>query len=279
VRIRGRAACLAVVAVLVAATPAAADYVALGDSYAAGPLIPLQLAPYGCLKSSNNYAHLAAPKLGQPAFRDVTCSGAETEDMTAPQGVTPGPNPPQFDALDADTKIVTFNIGGNDIGFTGIAENCLSTSPIGTYCKGDYVHDGRDEISERIAATAPKVAAVIQGIRARAPQARIFAVNYAAIFPEHGSLGCWPQLPVADGDIAYLREKQKELNAMIAAQAAANGAGLIDWYGGSIGHDACKPPLIRWVEPLVPANAAAPAHPNLLGMIGAGKLVVAAAGA
>jgi hypothetical protein len=29
----------------------------------------------------------------------------------------------------------------------------------------------------------------------------------------------------------------------------------------------------------VPANAAAPVHPNLLGMIGASKLVVAAAGA
>jgi lysophospholipase L1-like esterase len=277
VRTGGRAACLAVIAALVAATPAAADYVALGDSYAAGPLIPLQIAPYGCLKSSSNYAHLAAPKLGQPAFRDASCSGAETEDMTAPQGVTPGPNPPQFDSLDADTQVVTFNIGGNDIGFTSIAENCLSTSPTGTYCKADYVHDGRDEISDRIAATAPKVAAVIQGIRARAPQARIFAVNYAAIFPERGSLGCWPQLPVADGDIAYLREKQKELNAMIAAQAAANGAGLIDWYRASIGHDACKPPLIRWVEPLVPANAAAPAHPNLFGMIGAAKLVVAAA--
>jgi hypothetical protein len=198
--------------------------------------------------------------------------------MTAPQGVSPGPNPPQFDALDADTQIVTFNIGGNDIGFSSIAEDCVSASPIGTYCKNDYVHDGRDEISERIAATAPKVAAVIQGIHARAPQARVFALNYAAIFPERGFLGCWPQLPVASGDIAYLREKQKELNAMIATEAAANGAGLIDWYAASIGHDACKLPAIRWVEPLVPANAAAPAHPNLLGMIGAAKLVVAAAG-
>jgi hypothetical protein len=262
---------------LLAPAPAAADYVALGDSYTAGPLIPLQIAPFGCLKSNNNYAHLAAPKLGQPAFRDPSCSGAETEDMTAPQGVTPGPNPPQFDALDADTGVVSFTIGGNDIGFTSIAENCLSTTPTGTFCKGDYVQGGRDEISERIAATAPKVAAVIQGIRARSPQARILVLNYAAIFPERGALGCWPQLPVADGDIAYLREKQKELNAMLAAQAAANGARLVDWYRASIGHDACKPPLIRWVEPLVPANAAAPVHPNLLGMIGAAKLVVAAA--
>jgi hypothetical protein len=278
VRIGGRAACLAVIAALVCAAPASADYVALGDSYAAGPLIPLQLKPYGCLKSSNNYAHLAAPALNQPAFRDVSCSGAETEDMTQPQGVTPGPNPPQFDALDADTQIVTFNIGGNDIGFSSIAEDCLSTSPLGSVCKAKYVHDGRDEVSERIAATAPKVAAVIQGIHERSPQARVFAVNYAAIFPEQGWLGCWPQLPVAKDDIDWLRAKQKELNAMIAEQAAANGARLIDWYTASIGHDACKPPAVRWVEPLVPANAAAPVHPNLLGMIGASKLVVAAAG-
>ncbi|MEA2333455.1 MAG: hypothetical protein QOH58_3593 [Thermoleophilaceae bacterium] len=274
---RGAAAWIAALAALIAPAPAAADYVALGDSYTAGPLIPLQIAPFGCLKSNSNYAHLAAPRLGQPAFRDPSCSGATTEDMTAPQDVTPGPNPPQFDALDADTRIVTFTIGGNDIGFTGIAENCVSPVPTGTFCKADYVHDGRDEISERIAATAPKVAAVIRGIRARAPRARIFVLNYAAIFPERGSLGCWPQLPVADGDIAYLREKQKELNAMLATQAVANRARLIDWYRASIGHDACKPPLIRWVEPLAPANAAAPIHPNLLGMIGAANLVAAAA--
>jgi hypothetical protein len=31
------------------------------------------------------------------------------------------------------------------------------------------------------------------------------------------------------------------------------------------------------VEPAVPANAAAPVHPNLLGMIGAASLVEAAA--
>ena len=277
-RIGGTAACLVAIVALMGAAPAAADYVALGDSYAAGPLIPAQIQPFGCLKSSNNYAHLAAPQLHQPAFRDATCSGAETEDMTAPQSVTPGPNPPQFDSLDADTKVVTFNIGGNDIGFTSIAESCLSASPFGSKCKSTYVHDGRDEISERIQATAPKVAAVIQGIHQRAPQARVFAVNYAAIFPERGVLGCWPQLPIAAGDIPYLRDKQKELNAMIAAQAAANGATLIDWYAASVGHDSCKPPGIRWVEPLVPANAAAPVHPNLLGMIGASKLVVAAAG-
>src|SRR4051812_2318594 len=149
-------------------TGAAADsYVALGDSYAAGPVIPLQIQPYGCLKSDHNYAHLAAPQLTPLALRDPSCSGAETDDMTQAQGVSPGPNPPQFNSLGSDTTLVTLQIGGNDIGFSGIAEGCFSTSPNGPSCRGEYVHDGRDEVSERIAETAPKVAAVIQGIHAR----------------------------------------------------------------------------------------------------------------
>jgi hypothetical protein len=73
-----------------------------------------------------------------------------------------------------------------------------------------------------------------------------------------------------------VRAKQKELNEMLADQAAANGAELIDWYTASIGHDACRPPVIRWVEPAVPVNAAAPLHPNLGGMIGASELLTSA---
>jgi GDSL-like Lipase/Acylhydrolase family len=275
---RGIVSVLALV-VLAAPAPAAADYVALGDSYAAGPLIPLQIPPLGCLKSNNNYAHIAQRRMAFAEFRDPSCSGAETEDMTQPQGVTPGPNPPQFDSLSADTELVTINIGGNDIGFSSIAEDCFTFQRTGSPCRDRYVVNGRDEISERIQATAPLVAAVFQGIHDRSPSARVFVLTYAAIFPERGTFGCWPQMPVASGDIAYLREKQKELNAMLVDQAAANGVGVIDWYEASIGHDACKPPLVRWVEPAVPANAAAPVHPNLFGMIGASRLVRAAAAA
>jgi lysophospholipase L1-like esterase len=277
---RGRSLLAVLISMLALAAPAAAapdpDYVSLGDSYAAGPLIPLQVPPFGCLKSNNNYANLTARNLGL-TLKDASCSGAETEDMTSPQGVDPdGPNPPQFDSLTKHTRIVTVQIGGNDIGFSGIAKDCASaTSNEGTPCQDRYVHDGRDEISERIQATAPKVGAVLQGIHARSPKARVFIVNYAAILPDEGP-GCWPQMPVTDGDVPYVRAKEKELNAMIAAQAAANGAELLDWYTASIGRDACKPPVLRWVEPVVPVNAAAPVHPNLGGMIGASELLTAA---
>jgi lysophospholipase L1-like esterase len=273
---RGRALLAVFISMLALAAPAAAkDYVALGDSYAAGPLIPLQIPPFGCLKSNNNYAHLTARRLGL-RLTDPSCSGAETEDMENPQGVSPdGPNPPQFNSLTKKTNVVTIQIGGNDIGFSSIARDCTSTSPEGTPCQDRYVHDGRDEISERIQATAPLVAAVLQGIHARSPKARVLLVNYAAILPDSGP-GCWPQMPITEGDVPYVRAKQKELNAMLAGQAAANTAEVIDWYTASIGRDACQPPVIRWVEPAVPVNAAAPLHPNLGGMLGASELLSAA---
>jgi hypothetical protein len=101
-------------------------------------------------------------------------------------------------------------------------------------------------------------------------------VNYSAIFPHTGN-GCYPQMPVARGDVVYLRAKQVELNAMLAEQAAANGARLVDVYAASVGHSACAAPAVRWVEPYVPANAAAPLHPNLLGMRAMAGMVVTSA--
>ncbi len=262
----------AVCSLSLAAPAAAGTYVALGDSYTAGPAIPLPIKPWGCLKSDHNFAHLAAPRMGLD-LKDPSCSGAETEDMTASQRVWPQPNPPQFDALGPDTRVVTLGIGGNDIGFSSLAQDCFSTSPYGSPCRDQYTAGGSDEISGRIAETAPKVANVIQQIKAKAPAANVHVINYPAILPDSGP-GCYPQIPVADGDVAWLRDKQKELNAMLADQAAANGAGLIDWYTPSIGHDACQPPGIKWVEGPVTMNAAAPVHPNLLGMMAAADLVV-----
>jgi lysophospholipase L1-like esterase len=272
---------IALVASFAAASPVADaqlrahGYVALGDSYTAGPLIPNQsLSPLGCLRSSNDYPAVAARRLGIPAadVRDISCSGADTADMTQPQGVTPGPNPAQFSALRADTAIVTVGIGGNDIGFSGIIEDCATLNPFGRPCRNDYVHDGQDELRNRIQATAPKVGAVVRGIRARSPYARILVVGYPAILPEN-NFGCWPVMPLTFTDVGYLRGIEKALNTMLANQAAINGARFVNTYTPSLGHDACSSPTTRWVEPVVPAAPAAPVHPNQRGMAGVGQIV------
>ena len=271
--------CVVVVGVF---APAAAQarkppqsYVALGDSYTAGPVIPVQQPdPFGCLRSDRNYPHLVASALGIGNFRDASCSGAETEDMTAPQGVSPGPNPPQFDRLEASTELVTLGIGGNDIGFSEIIDNCFASTPSGHPCQDHYVVNGQDELRARIAATAPKVAAVLQGIHQRSPLARVYVVPYLAILPETGP-GCWPQMPIAPDDVPYLRGIEIELNRMLARQARANDARYVDAYTPSIGHDACQLPVNRWVEPAAPTTPAAPVHPNLFGMQGYATAVLA----
>jgi lysophospholipase L1-like esterase len=274
-----RARKLALVVVVLgalAAAPAAGaapNYVSLGDSYTAGPLIPAPLPPLGCLKSDHNYPHLAQPRIGLP-LRDPSCSGAKTDDMTAPQSIDGGSNPPQFDSLSAGTRVVTLGIGGNDIGFTSIGENCASPSPLGHPCQDKYVVNGDDQLADRIAATAPKVAAVLRGIHQRAPAAKVYVVNYLPILPETGR-GCWPQVPIAWADVPYLRGVEKGLNKMIADQARANRATLVDAYTAAIGHDACELPTVRWVEPAVPNAPAAPFHPNLAGMQATANALVA----
>ena len=251
-------------------------YIALGDSYTAGPLIPNNNGePLGCLRSDRNYPRLVAQAYGVGVV-DASCSGAETEDMTQPQGVSPGPNPPQFDRLTADTQVVTVGIGGNDIGFSSIVQDCVAL--LGDFqqpCRDDYVVNGNDEISNRIAATAPLVAGVLDGIHTRSPNAHVYVVGYPAILPETGN-GCWPTMPLTSTDVSYLRAKEKELNAMLAAQAAADGSRYVDVYTPSIGHDACTSSGTRWVEPIVPGNVAASVHPNARGMEGMAAAVKAA---
>jgi hypothetical protein len=274
---RALAVAIATLAIFALAATAAraANYVGLGDSYAAGPLIPNPVLPLGCLKSSSNYAHVAAPGIGL-TLRDASCSGAKTTNMTNPQNVEPdGPNPPQFNSLDASTTVVSLTIGGNDIGFSEVAESCITVNPFSHPCLDKYNPGGVDQLKARIEATAPKVAAVLQGIHTRSPSAKIYVVNYPAIFPETGS-GCWPQMPLGFQDVPYLRATEQRLNSMLATQAAANGATLVNWYGASIGHDACKSTSTRWVEPLVPGTLAAPIHPNKQGMAGGAATLVAA---
>lgn len=200
------------IAVIGVAVPTAAptqqvsSYAALGDSFTAGPLIPNQLNdPIGCLRSDHNYPHLVAAALGVAEFRDASCAGAGTEDMKSAQNVNPGPdNPPQLDRLDAGTQVVTIGVGGNDIGFTEIIENCATADRSGTPCQDHYVDDGGDEISERITATAPKIDDVLDGIRSRSQDARVFVVNYLSILRSRARPQP-PPLPMRTGALAVAR--------------------------------------------------------------------------
>ncbi|MEV8068992.1 SGNH/GDSL hydrolase family protein [Streptomyces sp. NPDC085995] len=272
---RRRAAVGAVIGgcALVAAsvTPAAAHggasgraerYVALGDSYTSGPLIPRQVDA-DCARSDHNYPSIVAARRAAADLRDVSCSGATTEDMWRAQGT----NRPQLDALRRDTDLVTVQIGGNDVGFGSIIATCArlgAQDPAGDPCRRFYGSSGVDELTVTVARTAPKVDRVLRAVRARAPHARVLVVGYPDLLPDDGG-GCFPSVPFAAKDFPYLRDTEKRLNLMLRLVAAVNGARYVDTYGPTRGHDMCEAPADRWIEPLQPASPAAPAHPNARG--------------
>ena len=257
------------------------NYSSLGDSYTAGPLIPNRTgSPAGCARSTHNSPSLVAAAIGAASFRDVSCQGADTTSMKHSESVPLGTNPPEDNALSSSTTLVTLQIGGNDINFINIIINCTTlslTDPFGAPCKKHYTSGGTDKLKAAINATAPKVAADLQGIHADAPNARVLLVGYPVILPNSGN-GCWPVVPIASGDVPYLRGVEQELNAMLATEAAANNATFVDTYTASIGHDVCKGTGVKWVEGLIPTSPAAPFHPNALGEKSMAQQVLAALG-
>lgn len=246
-----------------AALVAGGRYVAMGDSFTAGPMIPRQHGkPFACLRSDHNYPSLLARALKAGEFADVSCTAATIADLFRPQHVLFSENPAQLGAVTPDTALVTVGIGGNDVGFSKTFYTCAGlslTAPKGAPC---MKHFGTT-LTDRVAAAAPRIATVISTIHARAPHAVVVVVGYLRILPS--DTGCWPSVPAAAGDVPYLDRVERSLNHMLAEEAQRGGALFVDDYRGSAGHDMCSR-THRWVEPILISHAAAPIHPNATGM-------------
>ncbi len=125
-------------------------YVALGDSYSAGPLIPVTDVADGCFRSDHNYPSLVAKAL-HAKLTDRTCSGAETKAFTTAQyaGV-----PPQQTALTKATSVVTVGLGGNDEQvFRTLTAKCptlRASDPTGSPCEKALAVGGADQLLQAL---------------------------------------------------------------------------------------------------------------------------------
>jgi lysophospholipase L1-like esterase len=264
--------------VRVTSAVAAGPIVALGDSYTAGDLFPLDLTarPLGCTRSAKAYPVLVASALKAPLV-DAACGGAGVRYMTGAQQTNLGTNPPQLNALASGDSVVMLTLSGDDIGFWSTLDTCMElsvTDLFGSPCERHFTSGGTDQLAARVTAETAQITAVLAGIRARAPRARILVVGYPDLFPQHG--GCWPAVPITNGDIAYLRSTELLLNAMLAGDARAAGATFVDTYTPTIGHDFCRSASVKDVEGLVPTSLAYPFHPNARGQAVMAAAVLAA---
>ncbi|MCK5929109.1 MAG: SGNH/GDSL hydrolase family protein [Nocardioides sp.] len=271
--------------------PVGMEYVALGDSWTAGVVIlnrdgvpDTTHAPIDCAQSHRNYPKILAEALSVGEFRDASCGSATTDDFYEPQTGLPlgGTNPPQFDRLSPTTDLVTVGIGGNDAGVASAGLDCLGVIPVDNPvtdsgaglpfggCKAKYTADGYDQIGRNIRQSTKKLVRAFRAIHDISPGARILAIDYIDVVPDHG---CYPTVPASDEDMAWISQKFRQLNRMVKRAARRGGAEYVNTYRRTPeGVDLCGDPNVRWAEVYGPsANDPAmgvPAHPNAAGARG-----------
>lgn len=237
--------------------PAEIDYVALGDSYSAGPLVTtVRSDPSGCVRSTDNYPAFLAGWLGVESYTDVTCSAADTRDLTGRQRTLDGKRvAPQLEALSAGTDLVTVGIGGNDFSIFSSLVGCVDVcSPA---LQKRLLRDaGRVET---------RVRDVVEAIAERSPDAEVYVVGYPQVLPETDSCR---DVPLSPPQLEVAARIADRLNASLSVGAEAGGATYVDVGEASEGHDVCAGKA-AWINgPEMLPGIAAPFHPVLEGMRG-----------
>ena len=254
-----------------AASPTAAPtYVALGDSFAAGPGIP-DTTGGACMRSTANYPSLVAAQL-HLSLTGVTCSGATTANVTT---TAQGANPPQLQAVTRDTDYVTLTIGNNDVAYTRSSIACGTAGATGAPCLGVSVDTSAIETA--LGHLEADLATTLRAIRRAAPKATILLVTYPRTLPAGGA-PCPPQNPMLPDDSRYLAGLGAKLQQhLVAAARTAKRAKvtLVDAYRPA-GHDVCSPEAPRWIEGAAPESPALVWHPNERGMAAQAAMVVRA---
>jgi lysophospholipase L1-like esterase len=216
-------------------------YAALGDSFTAGPLIPTTDLANGCFRSDHNYPALVAQQLDVMQLVDVSCSGADTSDLTGrQQTVRDASVPPQLRAVTPGTDLVTLGIGGNDFGlFHTLVSTCSQVRPQGSSgapCTDTLRSRGVDLVAETHQIST-RVETAVREIQQRAPRATVVLVGYLRLVPSSGRCR---QLPFARGDYAFGDRVSRALNAALARAARRTHALFVDAYAASKGHDICS---------------------------------------
>ncbi|GAA1647764.1 SGNH/GDSL hydrolase family protein [Actinoplanes couchii] len=206
-------------AVAVSIAPAPLQYVALGDSYAAG----LGSAPTSdkCGRTSVAYPALLARQAdGKVAFRNAACSSAATADVIRQAGT-----------LTARTGLVTITAGANDLGFRQVLAACANAATAAACRRGNLALDRRLK-------TLPRdLNRMIRAVVTAAPDARVVVTGYPLPFAKAKSC---PSVPLSAKVRARANQVVTSLNSAIAAAATRNRVRFVDVDKEFAGHALCS---------------------------------------
>jgi hypothetical protein len=177
------------------------------------------------------------------SFADVSCGGATTADVLTNQ----------LGPLNANTDLVTLQIGGNDVNF---ANTVLACGDLGSTAGClNAINSGLNLAHNTLPGRLDNTYAQV---RSRAPNARVLVIGYAKLVEPNGfCLNATKRNALNNAAV--------ELNSVIAGRVAAAGPNFvyIDAIARFTGHGACG--SSPWLNSLSLLNGVRAAHPNLNG--------------
>ena len=223
-----------------------AEYVGLGDSYAAGvgsfEYITGTAGDGGCYRATHGYiAQIAADDHMSLAFQ--ACLGAVIEDLLE----TRNERSPQLNFVGPDTRAITLTIGGNNVGFAGVLKSCI-VPHLTIPRPGSPLNKGCGEVLEAAAAEAlgwlltgrdpgkyklpgggpstneqyrPSLQQLYESILYQAPGAELVVVGYPRLFETGRAPGDFVScdvlkpLSVRASDVRWINEHTDQLDTAI----------------------------------------------------------------
>jgi lysophospholipase L1-like esterase len=223
------------------------EYVALGDSYAAGWGAGPPYSNDVCKQSAQGYPALldAQERIALGTSGNSTCKGATTSEVVNTQ----------LSRLNRDTRLVTLTVGGNDLHVADVAATCTTPGVTAAQC----INEIQKAVSPaQLQALGDALIDLYGEVAEAAPGARIVVTGYPYLFdPAPGS----PNAAI----ITALDAATDQLNATIkqavtVAQNADVNIRYVDVTAEFAGHGIFSPnPFIN------PPGTEAAFHPNALG--------------
>jgi lysophospholipase L1-like esterase len=213
--------------------------VVLGDSYSSGEAADeygVAGSTESCHASANAFGPVLAGRIDVPDARLVVraCTGATTAHLAG--RYADHHQPPQFEALDADTSLVTLTIGGNDLDWAGVVSRCARPIARVDCLPGTGL---AAEVARSIEAIGPTLNKAYGSIRRRAPHARVVVVGYPRFFPaspaDRLSYAGLALLSVEEQ--AWMNDQFDAFNEVIERSAMAAGVEYVDVGGALHGHE------------------------------------------
>ncbi len=114
----------------------------------------------------------------------------------------------QLPTVPTDAALITFTVGGNDVGFANVIRLCLSTP----YC--DVTYSGKEQEIEEL---KPRLVSAYRSVLDHAQEGRVIVLIYPQIFSGEADEACFAEGTIEGDERNWIRERTAQMEQVMQA--------------------------------------------------------------